>query len=157
MYDYSYLLRIDKYFGPQLTTVRVCRVCWSNRLRSDSGQPIVGVSHPRINPFPEWSDFFFRFFTRYRGRSYIFTFRESGVEPLSIDSAYVGNETRFINHSRGKSVNCVARSESWIGYDIKIQSWISLPIVRIVNGELRLGIFASMFWNLCKRPKHWRA
>ena len=45
--------RIVKYFGPPLTTVRISRVCWSNRLRSDSGQPIVGVSHSRITPFPE--------------------------------------------------------------------------------------------------------
>ena len=46
-------LRIVRYFGPQLTTVRVSRVCWSNHLRSDSGQPIVSVSPARINPFPE--------------------------------------------------------------------------------------------------------
>ena len=46
-------LRIVKNSGPQLTTVRVSRVCWSNRLRSYSGQPVVGVSHSRINSFPE--------------------------------------------------------------------------------------------------------
>ena len=45
-------LRIVKYFCPQLTAVRVSRVCWPNRLRPDSGQPIVGVNPPPYQPIP---------------------------------------------------------------------------------------------------------
>ena len=45
-------LHIVNCFVPQLTTVRVSRVCWPNRLRSDSGQPIVSVSHPPYQLIP---------------------------------------------------------------------------------------------------------
>ncbi|KAG7095988.1 hypothetical protein E1B28_006671 [Marasmius oreades] len=55
----------------------------------------------------------------HRKRNYVFTLDES----LSIDSAYAGNEARYINHDTQR-VNCAA-------------------FVKLVNGEHRIGIYAT--------------
>ncbi|TFK49251.1 SET domain-containing protein [Heliocybe sulcata] len=55
----------------------------------------------------------------HRRRNYVFELNDT----FSVDSSNVGNETRFINHSR-RSVNCRAE-------------------VRLVNGEHKIGIYAG--------------
>ncbi|KIJ67517.1 hypothetical protein HYDPIDRAFT_108335 [Hydnomerulius pinastri MD-312] len=59
----------------------------------------------------------------HRGRSYVFGLNNT----FSLDAAYLGNSSRFIDHSAGvdsgKRANCRAQ-------------------VRLVNGEHRIGIFA---------------
>ncbi|KAI5121113.1 hypothetical protein M0805_002786 [Coniferiporia weirii] len=56
----------------------------------------------------------------HRGRNYLFALNNV----LSIDASNIGNETRFINHAKGKKANCIA-------------------LCRLVNGEHRIGIFAT--------------
>jgi hypothetical protein len=57
---------------------------------------------------------------KHRGRNYVFALNST----VSIDSSYAGNETRFINHVPKAMAN-------------------SCPRVRLVNGEHRIGIYAS--------------
>ncbi|KAG6910795.1 hypothetical protein DXG01_007684 [Tephrocybe rancida] len=57
------------------------------------------------------------FVSRHRGRNYLFQLNPT----ISVDSAKVGNESRFINHD--PNANCHA-------------------CVRLVNGEHRIGLFA---------------
>jgi histone-lysine N-methyltransferase EZH2 len=57
---------------------------------------------------------------KHRGRNYVFGLNTT----VSIDSSYAGNETRFINHVPKPKAN-------------------SCPQVWLVNGEHRIGIFAS--------------
>ncbi|KDR76569.1 hypothetical protein GALMADRAFT_246966 [Galerina marginata CBS 339.88] len=58
------------------------------------------------------------FHATHRGRSYVFN-----LNPLySLDSAYAGNETRYMNHS--KSPNCSTK-------------------VLLVNGQHRIGVYAA--------------
>ena len=58
---------------------------------------------------------------KHRDRNYVFGLNNT----VSIDSSYAGNETRFINHMPKPKAN-------------------SCPQVWLVNGEHRIGIFASV-------------
>lgn len=80
-----------------------------------------------------------------RGRNYVFA--RSGE--FSFDAANAGNETRFINHARERKANCIARRSSK-SYTLLLlyHSYLYGPLVRLVNGEHRIGIFASMFLQL---------
>ncbi|KZP28321.1 SET domain-containing protein [Athelia psychrophila] len=58
--------------------------------------------------------------SKHSGRNYVFALNST----VSIDSSYVGNETRFVNHVPAPNAN-------------------SSPQVWLVNGEHRIGIFAA--------------
>ncbi|OAX43422.1 SET domain-containing protein [Rhizopogon vinicolor AM-OR11-026] len=61
----------------------------------------------------------------HRGRSYVFGLNEA----LSLDSSYMGNPSRFVDHVGTSSASGEAQ-------------WNCRALVRLVNGEHRIGIFA---------------
>lgn len=97
---------------------------------------------------------FLSFHAEHRERSYVFHLNPT----YALDSAYAGNNTRYMNHSAEAS-NCHTRGDHVDFHDLAyLTDLLYHSIVVLVNGEHRIGVYAGTcihpLLDLFKRSNH---
>lgn len=74
---------------------------------------------------------------KHRERTYLFQLNQT----MSVDSTFIGNEARYINHDSSLA-NCQANGLSTSMLTFRSNAISYFHAVRLVNGEHRIGLFA---------------
>ena len=83
--------------------------------------------------------------TNHTGRSYVYGLKDQ-APAMSVDSAYAGNPARYINHAPSKRANTEVHSTSTNHAVSAVLESLTVCTVHVVNGEPRVGIFASRYF-----------
>jgi hypothetical protein len=83
--------------------------------------------------------YYYRMIRKFLDRNYAFGLLGS----ISLDSHSLGNETRYLNHS--KHPNCVARCKVFFfAFFLFFKLTTEPRVVVMVNGDMKIGIYTSM-------------